>query len=150
MTPKQERFVAEYLIDLNATQAAIRAGYSEKTAYSIGDENLKKPEVAAAVKTEQHKRAGKTELTQEWVLTRLAKEIETAKSDSARVAALGLAMKHLGMMTEDKPHPDRKMPDLSGLSRDDVGRLLAILRPVYVPARLVGGGAAGGGLAHAG
>lgn len=45
MTAKQMRFCDEYLIDLNATQAAIRAGYSEKTAYSIGVENLKKPEI---------------------------------------------------------------------------------------------------------
>ena len=45
MTAKQRRFCDEYLIDLNATQAAIRAGYSKKTAYSIGEENLKKPEL---------------------------------------------------------------------------------------------------------
>ena len=45
MTAKQRRFCDEYLIDLNATQAAIRAGYSKKTAYSIGDENLNKPEI---------------------------------------------------------------------------------------------------------
>lgn len=45
MTEKQKRFCDEYLIDLNAKQAAIRAGYSEKTAYSIGAENLKKPEL---------------------------------------------------------------------------------------------------------
>ena len=45
MTAKQQRFCDEYLIDLNATQAAIRAGYSEKTAYSIGVENLKKLEL---------------------------------------------------------------------------------------------------------
>lgn len=43
MTPKQKRFCDEYLIDMNITQAAIRAGYSKKTAYSIGQENLKKP-----------------------------------------------------------------------------------------------------------
>ena len=43
MTAKQQRFCDEYLIDLNATQAAIRAGYSKKTAGVIGDENLKKP-----------------------------------------------------------------------------------------------------------
>lgn len=49
MTPKQARFVAEYLIDRNATQAAIRCGYSQKTAGSIGSENLTKPEIAAAV-----------------------------------------------------------------------------------------------------
>ena len=45
LTAKQQRFCDEYLIDLNATQAAIRAGYSEKTAYSIGSENLGKPEL---------------------------------------------------------------------------------------------------------
>ena len=45
MTNKQKRFCDEYLIDCNATQAAIRAGYSPKTAYSIGMENLKKPEI---------------------------------------------------------------------------------------------------------
>lgn len=45
MTAKQKRFCDEYLIDLNATQAAIRSGYSKKTAYSIGVENLKKPEL---------------------------------------------------------------------------------------------------------
>ena len=45
LTKKQKLFCDEYLIDLNATQAAIRAGYSERTAYSIADENLKKPEL---------------------------------------------------------------------------------------------------------
>lgn len=47
MTDKQKRFCDEYLIDCNAKQAAIRAGYSPKTAYSIGNENLNKPEVRA-------------------------------------------------------------------------------------------------------
>jgi len=49
LTAKQKRFCDEYLIDLNATQAAIRAGYSKKTAYSIGQENLKKPEISAFI-----------------------------------------------------------------------------------------------------
>ncbi len=49
MTKKQKRFVDEYLIDLNATQAAVRAGYSPNTAYSIGAENLKKPEIQNAI-----------------------------------------------------------------------------------------------------
>lgn len=51
MTEKQRRFCDEYLIDLNATQAAIRAGYSSKTAYSIGEENLKKPELKSYIET---------------------------------------------------------------------------------------------------
>ena len=49
MTPKMQKFVDEYLVDLNATQAAIRAGYSKKTACSIGVSNLKKPEIQAAI-----------------------------------------------------------------------------------------------------
>lgn len=49
MTPKQKRFCDEYLIDLNATQAAIRAGYSEKTARATGNENLTKPNIKAYI-----------------------------------------------------------------------------------------------------
>lgn len=49
MTAKQMRFCDEYLIDLNATQAAIRAGYSKKTAYAIGEENLRKPEIKSFI-----------------------------------------------------------------------------------------------------
>lgn len=45
MTEKQKRFCDEYLVDYNATQAAVRAGYSAKSAYSIGEENLRKPEI---------------------------------------------------------------------------------------------------------
>jgi phage terminase small subunit len=73
LTPKQARFVAEYLIDLNATQAAIRAGYSEKTAHVIGPENLGKPIIAAAITEAQDKRAGRTEITQDRVMAELAK-----------------------------------------------------------------------------
>lgn len=49
LTPKQERFCEEYLIDLNKTQAAIRAGYSKDSAHSIGEENLRKPEIIKRV-----------------------------------------------------------------------------------------------------
>lgn len=49
MTKKQKRFCEEYLIDCNATQAAIRAGYSKKTAKSIGQENLTKPDIKAYI-----------------------------------------------------------------------------------------------------
>lgn len=49
MNARQKKFCDEYLIDCNATRAAIRAGYSPKTAYSIGEENLKKPELKAYI-----------------------------------------------------------------------------------------------------
>jgi phage terminase small subunit len=49
MTPKQAAFVDEYVVDFNATQAAIRAGYSERSAYNIGYQTLHHPEVAIAI-----------------------------------------------------------------------------------------------------
>jgi phage terminase small subunit len=71
LTPRQQRFVEEYLIDLNATQAAIRAGYSPKTAYSIGHENLRKPEIEAAIAYAVFERSQKTGITAERVLEEL-------------------------------------------------------------------------------
>jgi phage terminase small subunit len=68
MNDRQKEFVKQYLVDLNATQAAIRAGYSAKTAYSIGQENLKKPEIANAIQAEMDKRASRTEITADYVL----------------------------------------------------------------------------------
>lgn len=73
LTAKQERFVAEYLIDLNATQAAIRAGYSQKAAESIGYENLRKPQIAKEIALKQEELQSKLEITQEKVLFELAK-----------------------------------------------------------------------------
>lgn len=73
LTPKQKRFVEEYLVDLNATQAAIRAGYSQRTAGQIGEQNLKKLEVKQAIQAAQEKRSERTEITQDMVLQELAK-----------------------------------------------------------------------------
>ncbi len=58
LTPIQRRFVDEYVIDLNGTQAAIRAGYSPKTARSIASENLTRPAVRAAIQTALQKQEG--------------------------------------------------------------------------------------------
>lgn len=73
LTQKQSLFVAEYLIDLNATQAAIRAGYSTKTAAVIGFENLTKPNIQAAIDAAMKARAQRTEVTQDRVLAEFAK-----------------------------------------------------------------------------
>ena len=72
LTEKQARFVEEYLVDLNATQAAIRAGYSEKTARSVGCENLTKPDIQEAIKSAMSLRSERTEITQDMVLRELA------------------------------------------------------------------------------
>jgi phage terminase small subunit len=73
LTPKQLRFVQEFLVDMNATQAAIRAGYSPKTAYSIASENLRKPEVIQALQEARQVLADRLEVTQEKVLLEYAR-----------------------------------------------------------------------------
>lgn len=66
LTAKQKRFAEEYLIDLNATQAALRTGYSSKTAYSIGQKLLKKVEIQSYIKEQlEHIHSEKTADTQE-------------------------------------------------------------------------------------
>lgn len=79
LTPKQQMFVAEYLKDLNATQAAIRAGYSKKTAHVIGDENLKKPVIAAAVQKAMNERAKRTEIDSDYVLNTIKDTVERCR-----------------------------------------------------------------------
>lgn len=81
LTAKQERFVEEYLIDLNATQAAIRAGYSEKTAYRTGADNLRKPQIAESIAARKDERSERTKIDADWVLTRLAEEAEADVAD---------------------------------------------------------------------
>lgn len=73
MTKKQKRFIEEYLIDLNATQAAIRAGYKPGTAYSIGSENLKKPEIKAGIDKAMAERSKRTGINQDRILLELAR-----------------------------------------------------------------------------
>lgn len=73
---KQQRFVDEYLIDRNATQAAIRAGYSAKTSYSIGQENLKKPEIMAAIETAEKELAKRAQISQEYVIKTIVNTVE--------------------------------------------------------------------------
>ena len=73
LNDKQRRFVEEYLVDLNATQAAIRAGYSVRTAKSQGQRLLTNVDVAAAITKAQEKRSTRTGITQDRVLAELAK-----------------------------------------------------------------------------
>ena len=73
LTPKQQRFVDEYLVDLNAKQAAIRAGYSPRSAEVTGSRLLSNAKVAAAVAARQNRRAKRLEVTQDRVLQELAR-----------------------------------------------------------------------------
>jgi phage terminase small subunit len=73
LTAKQAAFVQEYLVDLNATQAAIRAGYSKKTARQIGEQNLSKVDVSTAVQQAMKERETRTGITADRVLKELEK-----------------------------------------------------------------------------
>jgi phage terminase small subunit len=73
LTAKQKRFIEEYLVDLNATQAAIRAGYSPHTAKEIGCENLSKPHIRARVEKELAERSKRTGINQDRVIRELAR-----------------------------------------------------------------------------
>lgn len=73
LTDKQERFCLEYLIDLNATQAAIRAGYSEDSARITGPENLSKHAVAERIAEMQAERSARTKIDADYVLRQSVK-----------------------------------------------------------------------------
>lgn len=79
LTPKQSAFVREYLVDLNATQAAIRAGYSEATAKQQGARLLTNVDVAAIVQSAMDARAERTDITADYVLTTIRETVERCK-----------------------------------------------------------------------
>jgi phage terminase small subunit len=70
LTPKQEKFCQEYIINLNGTQAAIRAGYSQKTAYSMAEKLLKKPEIKAKLAQSRQEQESRTQIDADWALQR--------------------------------------------------------------------------------
>lgn len=107
LTDKQERFVAEYLVDLNSTQAAIRSGYSPRSAKKQGFENLQKPEIRRAINASKRRVAAKLEISAERVLQRLSdlsKKAEKAGQFSAAVMAETRIGQHLKLFTEKHEH----------------------------------------------
>lgn len=115
LTAKQRLFVAEYLVDLNATQAAIRAGYSERTAEKIGHENLRKPEIAAAIEKAMQLRAGKANVNADRVLQEIAGMAFYDPADLVEIIREALP----GDRAEDvqiEPGPGGKAMVVTGLS----------------------------------
>lgn len=102
LSPKQARFVSEFLVDLNGKAAAIRAGYSEKSAIQIASNLLAKAEVKAAVAAGRAKVAAKLEVTAEAVVAELAKLGFANMSDYMRVDSDGAPRLDFARLTRDQ------------------------------------------------
>ncbi len=138
LTDRQEAFVAEYLIDLNATQAAIRAGYSEKTAQEQGSRLLSNVMVAEAIAEGASKRIRKAEITAQDVLEGLyleATRTGEGSSHGARVSAWGLLGKYHKLFT------DKIEADVSG----DITVTDAKSKLQHIVSRLASAASASGG-----
>jgi phage terminase small subunit len=101
LTPKQERFCLEYLIDLNATQAAIRAGYSEKTANEIGTQNLAKLSIQQYLKILMESVKNGLEITRERIEKELARIAFAKITDIADFDCGGVTLKNSDRISED-------------------------------------------------
>ena len=114
LTEKQKRFCEEYLIDFNATQAALRAGFSQKTAYSIGDENLRKPEIQSEIQSLIKKRSERTGINADIVIKELVKIAlaDTEITGKEKMKALELLGKHLGLFDNCKADESKVLEKL--------------------------------------
>lgn len=90
LTPKQQSFVREYLVDLNITAAALRAGYSKRTAAQLGYQLMKNPAIQEAIRKAMDDRAKRTEVTQDKVLAELSKIAFSSGADFAKVVTLNI------------------------------------------------------------
>ena len=102
LTKKQATFVAEYLVDLNATQAAIRAGYSEKNAAKIAYQLLDKTRVREAIQKAQNERAKRTQITADRVVDELAKIAFSDPRDLMEWGPNGVVLKDSSSLTEEQ------------------------------------------------
>lgn len=134
LTPKQQRFVQEYLQDHNGTQAAMRTGYSAKTAKQQGSRLLAEPRIQAAVRAGQKKVAKKAEVTVDSLMAELEQARKLALKEKQASAAVTATMgkgKLAGLLVEKHKHSGAVGTyDLKNLSDYDLDRLEQILGPL--------------------
>ena len=123
LTDKQKIFVYEYLIDFNATQAAIRAGYSKDTAGAIGAENLKKPQIQQFLEKYQNDRSEKCGIRFDMIIEELRKigfaDVDTeAVRPTDKIKALETMSKLLGFFESGE---DENIEDISESEADVFG-----------------------------
>jgi phage terminase small subunit len=110
LNERQQAFVREYIVDLNATRAAIRAGYSEGGAYQRGYELLNKREVDVAIRQAIEERAKAVHITAERVIEELAHLAMEAERPADRLKALELLSKRFGLLTDKVEHSGSAEP----------------------------------------
>ena len=117
LNAKQKAFAREYVVDSNATQAAIRAGYKKRSAYAQGHALLKKPEVKALIGEHIAKLEEKAEASAEWILKRLKEEATLGEDTTpqSRVGSLDKLAKIRGMYRED----NEQKATVINLNRED-------------------------------
>lgn len=142
LAPKQAAFVREYLLDLNATQAAIRAGYSQRSAKQRACELLQREDVQAAIQAAMARREQIAEDSAVLVLRdirRLQGIAEEAGKLTEAIKCCELRGKHVGMwpnrITLDGKIEVRQKPDLSQLSAEELDQLERLLGKVPDPGR---------------
>lgn len=128
LTQRQQDFVREYLVDLNAKQAAIRAGYSKATAGEMGHENLNKPQIKKLIDAALERRQRRVV----WKAEDILADLQAIAQDPAvrprdRLKAYELAGKHLGMYRDVVEHSGSLAHlDFSGITTEELRRLAAI------------------------
>lgn len=139
LTPKQKRWVAEYLVDLDATKAALRAGYKPASARATGHRLSQLPEVQAQVRAAQAKVTAQLEVTAKDVLAELAKVGMDPEISPVKVRALELLGKHFQLFVE------RVDMNVSAMSPEDrAARAAALLEAAKRRMVLAGGGSGDG------
>ncbi len=139
LTPKRERFVNEYLVDMNGAQAARRAGYAVGSARQTAHLLLTKPDIQDAIRAEQDELARETSITPVLVIEKLYEEAREAPRPADRIHALEVIGKSLGMFKQHVQHSGTVTHEhLLELSPSQLARMEAIYdEPIDGTARVL-------------